>query len=112
MARPKRGAEGCEKANSRWRETMYEKYGGEEGVHERMREMGRLGGQRSRTGGFASDVVGADGLTGRQRAKIAGAVGGSKSRRTGVKNGFGKAATKDIEDIEKILEAERDAGDK
>ena len=32
-------------------------------------------------GGFASDKVGEDGLTGRQRASIAGAIGGFKSRR-------------------------------
>lgn len=32
-------------------------------------------------GGFASDVVGEDGLTGRQRAAIAGSIGGMKSKR-------------------------------
>lgn len=36
-------------------------------------------------GGFASDKVGEDGLTGRQRASIAGAIGGFKSRRGPVK---------------------------
>ncbi len=44
--------------------------------------IGRMGGAKGRTGGFASDVVGEDGLTGRQRASIAGAKGGRKSRRT------------------------------
>ena len=33
-------------------------------------------------GGFASDEVGEDGLTGKQRAKLAGAKGGTISRRT------------------------------
>lgn len=33
------------------------------------------------TGGFASNKLGRDGLTGAQRAKIAGAKGGLKSRR-------------------------------
>ena len=33
-------------------------------------------------GGFASNEVGEDGLTGRQRAKLAGAKGGKISRRT------------------------------
>ena len=33
-------------------------------------------------GGFASDEVGEDGLTGRERAKLAGARGGKISRRT------------------------------
>lgn len=42
---------------------------------------GRLGGQKSTTGGFNSDVVGSDGLTGRQRASIAGRKGGLVSRR-------------------------------
>lgn len=33
-------------------------------------------------GGFASNEVGEDGLTGRERAKLAGARGGKISRRT------------------------------
>jgi len=44
--------------------------------------IGSLGGKVGRTGGFASDKVGIDGLTGRQRAAIAGSVGGRISRRT------------------------------
>lgn len=43
--------------------------------------IGRDGGRNGRTGGFASEVVGKDGLSGRERAKIAGAKGGRKSRR-------------------------------
>lgn len=43
--------------------------------------IGARGGKNGHTGGFASDVVGKDGLTGTQRAKIAGAIGGSKSKR-------------------------------
>lgn len=43
--------------------------------------IGKLGGERSRNGGFASPKVGKDGLTGAQRAKLAGARGGAKSRR-------------------------------
>lgn len=43
--------------------------------------IGKMGGAKSKTGGFASDVVGADGLTGRERAVVAGAKGGSISRR-------------------------------
>lgn len=45
------------------------------------RNIGRIGGQRGRTGGFASYNVGEDGLTGRERARVAGAKGGSISRR-------------------------------
>lgn len=43
--------------------------------------IGARGGKNGHTGGFASDVVGKDGLTGTQRAKIAGAIGGRKSKR-------------------------------
>ena len=45
------------------------------------RELGRKGGKAGNTGGFASDIVGADGLTGKERAKIAGSKGGKISRR-------------------------------
>lgn len=45
-------------------------------------KIGRKGGQNGTTGGFASDKLGADGLTGRERAKKAGAAGGRISRRT------------------------------
>ena len=40
------------------------------------REIGRKGGKAGHTGGFASFVVGSDGMTGYQRARIAGARGG------------------------------------
>lgn len=50
------------------------------------------------TGGFASDTVGEDGLTGKQRAKLAGAIGGKRSRRGPAKD--------DIEKAEEVLKAE------
>lgn len=49
--------------------------------------IGKQGGMNSHTGGFASDVVGEDGLTGRERARIAGAKGGRISRRGPAKEG-------------------------
>lgn len=49
--------------------------------------IGALGGHKGRTGGFASEKVGADGLTGRERARKAGSVGGYISRR-GVSKGI------------------------
>lgn len=49
-------------------------------------------------GGFASNEVGEDGLTGRERAKIAGARGGAISRRGPAKD--------DIEKAEEVLKAE------
>lgn len=45
------------------------------------RRIGAMGGRNSNNGGFASDKVGKDGLTGRQRAMVVGAKGGRKSRR-------------------------------
>jgi uncharacterized protein len=44
-------------------------------------KIGAKGGSLGRSGGFASSKVGDDGLTGRQRAAIAGARGGRISRR-------------------------------
>lgn len=49
------------------------------------KKIGRLGGQLGHTGGFASDLVGEDGLTGRERASSAGRVGGQISKRTSKK---------------------------
>lgn len=43
--------------------------------------IGRIGGQNGNTGGFAAEEPGKDGLTGAQRAKIAGAKGGKISKR-------------------------------
>lgn len=43
--------------------------------------IGAKGGKKGKTGGFASDKKGADGLTGRERARLAGSVGGRISRR-------------------------------
>lgn len=46
--------------------------------------IGAKGGKRGKTGGFASNKKGADGLTGRERARLAGVKGGKISRRTKV----------------------------
>lgn len=43
--------------------------------------IGRMGGKKGTTGGFASTKIGADGLTGRERAVLAGSKGGRKSKR-------------------------------
>lgn len=45
------------------------------------KRIGAIGGKRGVTGGFASNLVGEDGLTGRERAIISGAKGGQVSRR-------------------------------
>lgn len=44
--------------------------------------IGSIGGRNGHTGGFASQKRGSDGLTGSERAKIAGRKGGLKSRKT------------------------------
>lgn len=43
--------------------------------------IGRKGGKNGNTGGFASSKVGKDGLTGLERAAIAGRKGGEISKR-------------------------------
>ena len=106
MPRPKIGTPGCEIATKKWRETMLKKYGGKEELRKKMQERGRKGGSMSNKGGFASDVIGKDGLTGRERAVKWGAVGGKRSSRKGVKNGCGRTSNKDIDAIERILEEE------
>lgn len=60
------------------RNTTYEKFGKD--FYKRIGKMASHPG----TGGFASEKVGKDGLTGRERARKYGAIGGRKSRR-GVK---------------------------
>lgn len=54
------------------------------------RDIGSIGGKRGKTGGFASEAIGDDGLTGRERARIAGKKGGLTSRR-------GKSNKKEVE---------------
>lgn len=43
--------------------------------------IGRKGGKNGHSGGFASDKVGRDGLTGYERARVAGKKGGELSKR-------------------------------
>ncbi len=44
-------------------------------------QIGRMGGRNGHTGGWASETVGKDGLTGPERATKWGAIGGKKSKR-------------------------------
>lgn len=80
MARPKKGEKGYAEANAKWKRTMLERYG-KEGWRALMQKAGRAGGSMSSGGGFASDIVGKDGLTGRERSRIAGQKGGKISKR-------------------------------
>ena len=74
MARPKKNTPAGKIANEKWRKTMTERYGS---ITEKMKQTGRIGGMNGKgpdyKGGFAAD---------NERAKIAGAKGGSISRRT------------------------------
>ena len=45
------------------------------------KRIGRKGGKKSCNGGFGSNKVGRDGLTGIERAKLAGRKGGLRSKR-------------------------------
>jgi len=56
----------------KWWAGMLAKYGSEQAVREEMARRKQKQGKESTTGGFASDKVGADGLTGRERAKFYG----------------------------------------
>ena len=67
---------GTKEGGRKARDTNIMLYG--KGFYQRL---GRKGGRNSHTGGFASNKVGADGLTGVERARIAGAKGGRASRR-------------------------------
>lgn len=44
-------------------------------------KIGAVGGKLGRTGGFASELKGPDGLTGRERASLVGSKGGKISKR-------------------------------
>jgi len=56
--------------------TLLKRLGSEEAVLAFRQESGRKGGSKSRNGGFGSQVVGKDGLTGRERAIVVGKRGG------------------------------------
>lgn len=43
--------------------------------------IGAMGGKIGHDGGFGSSKIGSDGLTGKERARIAGQMGGFKSKR-------------------------------
>ena len=58
--------------------TNKEKYG-----DDFYRNIGRKGGNKNGLGGFGSLEVGEDGLTGKERARLAGAKGGRISKRGG-----------------------------
>lgn len=91
-------AEGGKKA----RETNLKKYGADFYAN-----IGQKGGQLGRTGGFASDVVSdTDGLSGRERASVAGKKGGHTSRRS-KKNDYYVLSEPITEQTDQTLQYER-----
>lgn len=67
---------GTKEGGRKARETNIKKHG-----KDFYKTIGAKGGRLSKNGGFASDKVGKDGLTGRQRASLVGAIGGFRSRK-------------------------------
>lgn len=63
------------------KQNIINRLGGEEAYHKHMQSLGKKGGTISTGGGFASYKVGKDGLTGSERAAVAGKIGGERSRR-------------------------------
>jgi len=59
-------------STDQWWETMLKKYGTRENVREEMSRRKRTQGKQSTTGGFASDIKGKDGMTGKERAAYYG----------------------------------------
>lgn len=68
------------KGGKKAQQTLLEKLGSKEAVKAYYQSIGRMGGKKSKGTGFASDKVGADGLTGAERARLAGAKGGKATR--------------------------------
>ena len=69
------------------KQTLYLRYG-----KDFYKRIGKKGGAKSNNGGFGSTKVGADGLTGAQRAIKAGKKGGTISRRNRQENEIGRTA--------------------
>lgn len=55
--------------------------GDAEAMKQWRQSIGAVGGKKSRNGGFASDKIGPDGLTGKERARRAGSLGGKARAR-------------------------------
>lgn len=58
------------------KQTIQDRYG-----YDYYAKIGARGGANGTTGGFASELVGKDGLTGPERARKVGIIGGTISRR-------------------------------
>ena len=75
MGRPRIGEKGYERANERWRQSMAKRFGGTYEARKKMQEIGSMGG---RTTGIVKGFAANPSL-----AKLAGSIGGRKSKRGG-----------------------------
>lgn len=66
---------------SKMMQTMIKKLGSEEAVRAWYKALGAKGGRNGTDGGFAATKVGKDGLTGPERSRVAGQIGGKASVR-------------------------------
>lgn len=92
---------GTKEGGKKTAQTNKERYG-----KDYYKKMGQKGGRNSRNGGFASKKVGKDGLTGAERAKKVGAIGGSISRRGPVKSSNRKTTHKSVETVRELRNKE------
>ena len=70
--------------------------------------IGRKDGKNGHSGGFASDKVGKDGLTGYERARVAGKKGGEISKRgkaISLSDAISKAELEELKDELRLLKA-------
>lgn len=67
---------GTREGGLKGRETIYKKHG-----KDFFKKIGAKGGRAGNTGGFASLIIGKDGLTGPERAKIYGIIAGNQTTR-------------------------------
>lgn len=67
-------------STDKWWETMLKKYGTVEAVKAEMTRRKQKQGQQSTTGGFASNIKGKDGMTGKERAAYYGGKTNVKSK--------------------------------
>jgi hypothetical protein len=71
------------------------------------KKIGAEGGRKSRGGGFASKKIGKDGLTGAERARLVGRIGGLRSRLKNKEENYNFTTIEKYMQ-EKLAEAERE----
>ena len=85
MPRAKKNTPEGKIATEKWKATMKEKLGSDEAVSDHFKRIGSKGGRKTGRKGFALNPA---------LARVAGARGGKRSSRAGIKNGEGKRSRK------------------